>query len=231
MSVWLYTNSLLGCDVVKFAWDKQLDFDQAKLMIESEIEKARLLAPKDAKSRARLASLSVMLVQQLNGSRVSEAYDAVLGWSGDGVREQKVVVRKHRRRCLCNHSYRKHLLVGKERAECRSEGCGCIGYTPDPKDVELRLMIVPPFVRQEDREFVRMALKNKTTIDAVIEFSRRNMAFNTHSLRYAFISKQARDNVPAQTVAKMTHHKKLDYIIDYTQQQVADDVLRQEIET
>jgi hypothetical protein len=213
--------------LVKFAWDKQVDFDETQAIMEAEIARARGGAPIDAGARARLASYSVLLTQELNGSRVSEAYDAVLGWGRDGAREQKVVVRKHRKRCLCNHSYRKHELLGTDRMKCSAENCQCLIYAPDPKDVELRLMVIPPAVVQEDKDFVAAALQRKTTLEAVEEFSRRNMAFNTHSLRYAYISKHF--DKPAQLIAKTTHHKKLEYIIDYTQQKVADDELRKEV--
>ena len=51
--------------------------------------------------------------------------------------------------------------------------------------------------------------------------------FNPHSLRYAFVGWLARQGVPAQVVAKITGHAKLDFILHYTQAAVAEEVLRQ----
>lgn len=53
--------------------------------------------------------------------------------------------------------------------------------------------------------------------------------FNTHSLRYAYIGKLSNERVPPQHIAKITGHKNLDNIINYSQEieanKVADEVV------
>ena len=52
------------------------------------------------------------------------------------------------------------------------------------------------------------------------------LGFNTHSLRYAFITELLRRGVNPSIVAKMTGHARLDYILRYTQRKQAEDLLR-----
>jgi integrase len=51
--------------------------------------------------------------------------------------------------------------------------------------------------------------------------------FNTHSLRYAFITYLLRQGVNPSIVAKITKHSKLDFILRYTQERVAEEILRE----
>jgi len=51
--------------------------------------------------------------------------------------------------------------------------------------------------------------------------------FNTHSLRYAFITYLLRQGVNPSIVAKITRHSKLDFILRYTQERIAEQVLRE----
>ena len=53
-----------------------------------------------------------------------------------------------------------------------------------------------------------------------------NLGINTHSLRYAFISHLGKQQVPAQIVASITKHKSINMIMKYTQDKIAEDVLR-----
>jgi len=57
--------------------------------------------------------------------------------------------------------------------------------------------------------------------------ARRILGVNTHSLRYALVGYLGRKGVAAQVIAKITGHKKLDRIIDYTQEQLAREILRE----
>ncbi|MEM1831055.1 MAG: hypothetical protein QXJ97_05940 [Desulfurococcaceae archaeon] len=49
---------------------------------------------------------------------------------------------------------------------------------------------------------------------------------NTHSLRYAFITYLLKNNVNVSIISKITHHSNLNYVLHYTQQRIADEVLR-----
>ena len=50
---------------------------------------------------------------------------------------------------------------------------------------------------------------------------------NTHAFRYAFIGYLARRGISAQLIAKITGHRKLDYVLHYTQKVRAEEVLKE----
>jgi integrase len=56
-------------------------------------------------------------------------------------------------------------------------------------------------------------------------YSRKWLNTNTHSLRYALVGYLAKKGVAAQIIAKITGHKKLDRILQYTQLVRAEEVL------
>jgi len=56
-------------------------------------------------------------------------------------------------------------------------------------------------------------------------YCRRAYGFNTHSLRYAFVSYMLKRGVSPSIVAKITGHRSLDYILHYTEVRLAEEVL------
>ena len=56
-------------------------------------------------------------------------------------------------------------------------------------------------------------------------YAKKVLGINTHSLRYARITHMLR-NISPSIVAKITGHKKLDYILTYTQIKTAEEALR-----
>lgn len=91
------------------------------------------------------------------------------------------------------------------------------------KHEERRLVIIPSEVRKY-RDMVRFYEEdpNKYKVFIVSTFD-----FNTHSLRYAFVTYLSKQGVSPQLIAKITHHKRLDMILNYTQQKRADELLRE----
>jgi len=85
------------------------------------------------------------------------------------------------------------------------------------KGNDLRRMLIPSTVEHRGVPCTAATVKM---------FAKRRCGINTHSLRYAligylsFVKKQ-----PPQIIAKMTHHSKLDMILKYTQQRLADELL------
>jgi integrase len=63
--------------------------------------------------------------------------------------------------------------------------------------------------------------------DAVISYSRRTFGFNTHSLRYAFITYMLAKGVNPSIVAKITGHRSLEHILRYTETKTAEGLLRE----
>jgi len=89
-----------------------------------------------------------------------------------------------------------------------------------------RFFVVSDVVRN------RLAYKSILTIsDENLEarirmFALKYLKTNTHSLRYALISHLAKNAVDPAIIAKVTGHKKLDRIIQYTQTKDAVEILR-----
>jgi len=89
-----------------------------------------------------------------------------------------------------------------------------------------RYFIIPDVIRN------RLAYKSVLTISdknlgaRIRMFTRKYLKCDTHSLRYALISYLAKNAVDPAIIAKITGHKKLDRIIQYTQTKDAIDILR-----
>jgi len=58
-------------------------------------------------------------------------------------------------------------------------------------------------------------------------YARKWLDTNTHSLRYALVGFLAKRGVSAQIIAKITGHKKLDRILQYTQLVKAEEILEE----
>jgi site-specific recombinase XerD len=92
-----------------------------------------------------------------------------------------------------------------------------------------RLLVVPKEIYSKDRYIYRYIIKEsdeKQFIDRIKQFARRYYKINTHSLRYALVGFLASRGVSAQLVAKITGHKRLDRILDYTQKVRAEKILK-----
>jgi len=98
------------------------------------------------------------------------------------------------------------------------------------KDNAQRLMVIP-------RELINttnninickelLIYSDKRLIDRVKHYAKRVYDFNTHSLRYAFITYLLRQGVNPAVVSKITGHKNINYVLAYTQEKVGVEVLR-----
>jgi len=90
------------------------------------------------------------------------------------------------------------------------------------KKEDERLIIIPAEVSKY-RNLVRFYEEKTNRYKA---FICATFDFNTHSLRYAFVTYLSKQGVSPQLIAKITHHSRLDMILSYTQQIKADDLLR-----
>jgi integrase len=87
-------------------------------------------------------------------------------------------------------------------------------------------MVMPREITERDRPNLIDALAAGRSQVTVRVFAIKKAGFNSHSLRYSAISEMA-DKVPLQVIAKITHHKSLDFIVNYTQQKKATRVLKE----
>jgi Phage integrase family. len=95
------------------------------------------------------------------------------------------------------------------------------------KQREQRLVIIPnEVVHLRDYCSELLSVDFRKLVDRVKHYCRYTYKFNTHSLRYSFITYLLRNGVNVSIIAKITRHSRLDYILRYTQEKVADRVLR-----
>jgi len=92
------------------------------------------------------------------------------------------------------------------------------------KDGYERLIVLPEEISKKDVLRVKYVIE-KANKHKVAMYCKRTYGFNTHSLRYAFVTYLAKKGVPTQLIAKITGHKYLDYILHYTQKIQAEDIL------
>ena len=87
---------------------------------------------------------------------------------------------------------------------------------------------------EEDRAAVGQGLDGGVTAKSLVNFSRRHLGFNTHSLRYANTTHQGLPREQGglgrepQVIAKIQHRKNLNLVVDYFSQKVADALLRED---
>jgi integrase len=86
------------------------------------------------------------------------------------------------------------------------------------KRVEHRKIVVPrELLSMELRPCMELlSIEDKRLVSRLKVYSRYTYGFNTHSLRYAFITYLLRQGVSLSIVAKITKHPRLDYILTYT---------------
>ena len=94
---------------------------------------------------------------------------------------------------------------------------------------ETRLAVIPKELHDVNLSECRELLEvdEKLLSRRLRRYCIETFGFNTHSLRYAFITYLLRQGVNPSIVAKITKHGKLDFILRYTQERVAEEILRE----
>lgn len=94
------------------------------------------------------------------------------------------------------------------------------------KKHKVRLMVLPEELHSEKKTLLRLHyVFINASSDKLCHYAKKVYGFNTHSLRYAFISYLARQGVQPQLIAKITQHSRLDMILNYTSQITANQIL------
>ena len=219
--------------VEKYRWDKGVDFDKARADLIAAIARYRNAWCREAATF--MCEAEVLLIQLVNGARVSEALEAWRLWM-DADEHPRVVVVKVRKlgkvmicdacKALCSTKSKKnspalHTLSNPGHATFHKK-----------EQVEGREMVIPPECDDDDVGVLNewALLPEDISRDNVRMFSMRKMGYNTHSLRYSFETKQAALGTPSQVIAKITHQRSDRLIVDYTNQKAADKMQREFVE-
>jgi integrase len=92
---------------------------------------------------------------------------------------------------------------------------------------EKRLMVIPQELFSVVSPcFDLRNVENKKLINRVKNYCLYTYKFNTHSLRYAFVTYLLKQGINPSIVAKITKHSRLEYIERYTQEKTAKETLR-----
>lgn len=102
--------------------------------------------------------------------------------------------------------------------------------TRKKKTDEKRLVIIPSIIPNYDRHILPLLTEDKNTVSKISHYCMNTYGINTHTLRYAGITKHARLFGPS-IAAKITKHSRLDYILKYTQERAAEDYLKAFVES
>ena len=96
------------------------------------------------------------------------------------------------------------------------------------KNRETRLMIIPSEILNTDYSmcYELLDIQYNRLKDRIKHYCRNKYKFNTHSLRYAFITYLLRLGVNPALISKITKHSKLDFILTYTQEKQAVEILK-----
>jgi integrase len=113
---------------------------------------------------------------------------------------------------------------------CRTKEHAVRVHVEKHRGTDTRLMVLPEELRgKEGRDYLAQAClrlaKLKNPKSAVKEYCRATYGFNTHSLRYAFITYLLSKGVNPTFIAKITGHKNLSYVLHYTELKTAEDIL------
>lgn len=92
------------------------------------------------------------------------------------------------------------------------------------KDGAERLVIIPAEVERERLDPQILKLYN------VKMYAKRKLGINTHSLRYAWITAQVKNNVNPGMIAAITGHKNLNMLMHYIQKKQGEELLRRQLQ-
>jgi integrase len=132
------------------------------------------------------------------------------------------------------------LLVQLRNGSRVSEAVRAFKQFLESKSMELEVLVSKKRAKQEKRLMVipqdllsiispcfdLRNIEDRVLTNRVKNYCIATFGFNTHSLRYAFITYLLRQGVNPSIVAKITKHSRLEYIQRYTQEKLADEILR-----
>lgn len=185
------------------SWNKNLDYETTYKALSFAIT-SKAIEMKKFHKPERKRKVCILLIALRNGARLSEAIDGYNQFVENNKVEQTVRVRKR------GYEYEKLPDGTKKRKSDSTE----------PENPVFRTLIIP--------DVVPTTLGKYPYSTCVIHhFAVRMFHFNPHALRYAFITYMSKKGVAPQLIAKMTKHASLSMILDYCEQEQADDILRQ----
>lgn len=204
-------------------FDRGIEFSEIKDKLVDEydkindiligLKKRRGNKPKKMRLLNRLIYLMIAMIQLRNGSRISEAVEAVYKFLNSDNLAEKVIVK-----------------IAKSNS---------LKYKKDTKEVyhtrtRYRNMIFPAnWLKIELIDHIKNRLNNLDTDrlnKRVLDFLLRNFKCNTHSLRYSWINFMLYEKKKEiGIIAKIIGHSNLNQLVRYTQNVQADKIIDEDI--
>jgi hypothetical protein len=141
---------------------------------------------------------AILLVQARNGSRIGESVKCFKEWVATGKKVLEIPLEKKKKK--------------------------------DPnKPPETRLFYIPKILLQENREEYKWVLEvdDKVLKQRVVVFCRNAFGFNSHSLRYSFVTYELKKGVNVGLVSQMLGHSDMRPLIAYVQTKEANKELEE----
>ncbi|MEM4533017.1 MAG: hypothetical protein QXU89_05090 [Desulfurococcaceae archaeon] len=151
------------------------------------------------------------MLKNIGKNKVNACYDAIL----------LIQLRNGLRISEAVRSFKKYLTVGKKELYIDLS---------KKKTPEERLVIIPDelYLNQNIKKTCSELLStdDKLLKNRAIVYCLRKYRINTHSLRYSFITYLLKQGVNPAIISKITKHSKLDFILTYTQEKLAQEILK-----
>jgi|GEM_PF-425391 hypothetical protein len=155
-----------------------------------------LWPPEGKREEIQLMYYSILATQLFNGARISETLEAFKKWVETGEREQEVRVRKKKSKKLKKHE-------------------------------KFRIIKIPEILPDKMRIFFKdhLNVPDDVLLNRIKKWASLK-GYNTHSLRYAWITQRLKEGYNPAIVAKMVRHARTDQLMTYTQTLYADNIIR-----
>jgi integrase len=186
-------------------WNKELDFEKVYEKLRFSLTSKSEDNKHFAKKPVSLTKIAILFIALRNGARISEAIEGFNKFKETGNHEVEVRVEKR--------GYAKEKINGHYHNLKDADGNS---YLANPI---MRTLIISEEIRQELPMY-------RSSQENLSGFCKTHFGFNTHALRFCFITHMSKKGVPVQTIANITKHATLNMIQHYTEEYASKEVLR-----
>ena len=206
-------------------WSYELDYKKVKQFLVKTTKELYNLLKYDHRRRVYTLYwkynlfLFVAVTQIINGGRASEIFEAVLKYLENYKKTRKkkdniVYVYAKKRK----QSYIREVRIAEKYFDAEF----LLYLATHPKIEEFNKVFL---FWEGDKEEQRKEIKR--IVSTYTQFLESTFGFSSHALRHALITYLGSKGVAPQIIAKITGHSRVDYVIRYTEEKKASEILEQ----